>query len=245
MLTGQHGCMISHTPTANTGRGHRTGGLQIAVLLYDAVTALDAVGPYEVLSRIPGAGVVFVGETVGPVRTDVGSLGLDADASLAEVPHPDIIVIPGGPGQNAHMTNGPVHRWLRQADATSTWTVSVCTGSLILAAAGLLTGRAATTHWLAMDTLASHGARPTRRRVVFDGKYATAAGVSAGIDLALALAGRLGGDTVAQSIQLGIEYDPQPPYHSGSPATAPHDVLENVSAARQAILGTAPRVHTA
>jgi transcriptional regulator GlxA family with amidase domain len=234
--------MLPHTPAKHASLGRRPAGTQIAILLFDAVTALDAVGPYEVLSRIPGASVVFVGEAVGPVRTDVGSLGLDVDATLAEVPHPDIVVVPGGPGQNAHMGNGPVHRWLRQADTTSNWTVSVCTGSLILAAAGLLAGRRATTHWLAMDSLAAHGAFPVHERVVFDGKYATAAGVSAGIDLALALAGRLCGDAVAQSIQLGIEYDPQPPYNSGSPSAAPQDVLQNVSAARAAILGAVPGV---
>jgi transcriptional regulator GlxA family with amidase domain len=234
--------MLPPTSPQQTSGGRRPAGTQIAILLFDAVTALDAVGTYEVLSRIPGASVVFVGEAVGPVRTDVGSLGLGVDATLAEVPHPDVVVVPGGPGQNAHMANGPVHRWLRQADATSSWTVSVCTGSLILAAAGLLVGRQATTHWLAMDRLAAHGARPVPERVVFDGKYATAAGVSAGMDLALALAGRLCGDIVAQSIQLGLEYDPQPPYNSGSPTTAPQDVLRKVSAAKAAILGTAAGV---
>lgn len=235
--------MLPDTPFRHTSTAFRPPAQrQIAILLFDAVTALDAVGPYEVLSRIPGAGVVFVGEAVGPVRTDAGSLGLDVDATLEEVPHPDIVVVPGGPGQNAHMANGPVHRWLRQADATTSWTVSVCTGSLILAAAGLLAGRQAATHWLATDRLAAYGARPVPERVVFDGKYATAAGVSAGIDLALALAGRLCGDAVAQSIQLGIEYDPRPPYNSGSPATAPQDVLRNVSAARDAVLGTAAGV---
>jgi putative intracellular protease/amidase len=210
--------------------------MQIAVLLYDQFTALDAVGPYEVISRLPGAQTVFVGERVGPVRNDVGSLALAAEATLAEVPHPDIVVVPGGPGQNAHMADGAVHRWLRTADTTSTWTTSVCTGSLILAAAGLLTGRRATSHWLAIDQLEPLGALVAADRVVFDGKYATAAGVSAGIDLALALTGRIAGDAAAQVIQLGIEYDPQPSYRAGSPDKAPGEILAAVRAASDFIL---------
>jgi len=167
--------------------------MQIAILLFDRFTALDAVGPYEVLSRLPGAEVVFVGEHRGTVRTEVGTLGVSVEAALADVGHPDIVVVPGGPGQTAHMTDGPVHEWLRAVDLTSTWTTSVCTGSLILAAAGLLTGRRASSHWLALDQLPALGATPTLERVVFDGKYVTAAGVSSGIDMALALASRIAG----------------------------------------------------
>lgn len=195
--------------------------MEIAILLFDRVTALDAVGPYEVLSRLPGATVVFAAETPGAKRTDVGSLALVADASLDEHPRPDIVVVPGGPGQTELMEDGPVHEWLRSADRTATWTTSVCTGSLILAAAGLLDGRRATSHWLALDQLASYGARPTSERVVVDGQIVTAAGVSAGIDMGLALAAQIAGAEVAQVIQLGIEYDPQPPFESGSPAKAP------------------------
>jgi len=147
-----------------------------------------------------------------------------------------VIVVPGGPGQNAHMQDGPVRRWLRTADRHSTWTASVCTGSLLLAAAGLLTGRRATTHWLTHDRLAPLGAVPAAERVVFDGKYVTAAGVSAGIDLALSLAGRIAGDFVAQSIQLAHEYQPRPPYRAGSPATAPRAVVEAVRARRRTIV---------
>ncbi|MER5973577.1 DJ-1/PfpI family protein [Streptomyces sp. NPDC002055] len=210
--------------------------MQIAILLFDRLTALDAVGPYEVLSRLPGAEPVFVGERTGPVRNESGSLGLVADALLGELPAPDVIVVPGGPGQTAQMEDGPVHDWLRSADRGSTWTASVCTGSLILAAAGLLTGRRATSHWLALDQLPALGAEPVRERYVFDGKYATAAGVSAGIDMALALAGRIAGDTVAQAIQLGHEYDPQPPYAAGSPDTAPPEVVEALRARSRFVL---------
>ncbi|GAA5609186.1 DJ-1/PfpI family protein [Streptomyces platensis] len=198
--------------------------MQLAILLYDRFTTLDAVGPYETLSRLPGAEAVFVGERTGPYRNDLGSLGLAADATLDEVTAPDILVVPGGPGQLAHMTDGPLHEWIRAVDAHTTWTTSVCTGSLILAAAGLLTGRRATSHWLALDQLPALGAEPTGERVVFDGKYVTAAGVSSGIDMGLTLAGRIAGDTVAQTIQLGIEYDPQPPYDAGSPEKAPAEV---------------------
>jgi transcriptional regulator GlxA family with amidase domain len=199
--------------------------MQIAILLFDRFTALDAVGPYEVLSRLPDAALTFVAEQPGLKRTDTGRLALSADAALDELPQPDVVLVPGGPGQAALMEDGPVHEWLRAAHAHSTWTASVCTGSLILAAAGLLAGRRATTHWLALEELGRLGADVVRERYVFDGKLATAAGVSAGIDVALALAARIAGEQVAQAIQLGIEYDPQPPLNAGSPATAPADVV--------------------
>ncbi|WP_250038208.1 DJ-1/PfpI family protein [Paractinoplanes maris] len=210
--------------------------MQIAILLFDRFTALDVVGPYDVLSHLPGAHVTFVAERPGPVGNEVGTLRLHADAALADVPAPDVVLVPGGPGQNAHMHDGPVQQWLRTVDRHSTWTASVCTGSLLLAAAGLLTGRRATTHWLRHDDLAPLGAVPTAGRVVFDGKYVTAAGVSAGIDLAFGLAGRIAGDFVAQSIQLAHEYQPQPPYQAGDPATAPRAVREAVLARRDAIM---------
>ncbi|OKI00660.1 glutamine amidotransferase [Streptomyces sp. CB02923] len=195
--------------------------MQIAILLYDAFTTLDAVGPYETLSRIPGAETVLVAERTGEHRDGSGTLGLTADATLADVTAPDLLVVPGGTGQAALMDNGPLHDWLRAVDTRTTWTTSVCTGSLLLAAAGLLKGRRATSHWLALDRLPAYGIEPTGERVVFDGKYVTAAGVSSGIDMGLALAGRIAGDTAAQTIQLGIEYDPQPPYDAGSPEKAP------------------------
>jgi putative intracellular protease/amidase len=204
--------------------------MQIAILIFDRLTALDAVGPYEVLSRLPDAEVTFVAQEPGPKRTDTGRLALLADASLTELPHPDLVLVPGGPGQTALMDDGPVHEWLRAAHETSTWTASVCTGSLVLAAAGLLAGRRATSHWLALEELGRLGAEPISERVVFDGKLVTAAGVSAGIDMALALAARVAGEQVAQAIQLGIEYDPQPPFHAGSPGTAPPAVVESLRA---------------
>ncbi|MBL7257828.1 DJ-1/PfpI family protein [Paractinoplanes lichenicola] len=210
--------------------------MQIAVLLFDRLTALDAVGPYEVLAHLPRAQVVFTAERRGPVRTEVGSLALTADATLAEVTRPDVVVVPGGPGQRAHMHDSPILDWLRAVDATSTWTTSVCTGSLLLAAAGLLTGRRATTHWLAHDQLAPLGVVPVTERVVTDGKYVTAAGVSAGLDMAFTLAGRIAGDTVTQAIQLAHEYDPQPPYQAGSPDKAPREVLAAVRSRKEFIL---------
>jgi putative intracellular protease/amidase len=199
--------------------------MQIAILLFNRFTVLDAIGPYQVLSRMPGAEVVFVAEQPGLVTDDRGSLALSAPTALADAPQPDIIVVPGGPGTDDQLQDGPVHEWLRAADATTAWTTSVCTGSLVLAAAGLLAGRRATSHWLAMEELGQLGATPVSERVVFDGKYVTAAGVSAGIDMGLTLAGRVAGDEVAQAIQLMIEYDPQPPYDAGSPAKAPAQIV--------------------
>ncbi|MFJ8660651.1 DJ-1/PfpI family protein [Streptomyces sp. NPDC093795] len=199
--------------------------MQIAVLLYEGLTTLDAVGPYELLARLPGAETVFVAKKTGPVRNDQGSLALVADKSLADVPHPDIVLVPGGPDSRQAMNDPEIQAWLRAADETSTWTTSVCTGSLILGAAGLLSGRRATTHWLAYEELKALGAEPTGERVVFDGKYVTAAGVSSGIDMALHLIGRIAGDETAQTIQLLTEYDPQPPYDAGSPEKAPAAIV--------------------
>ena len=203
--------------------------MKIAVVLYDRLTALDAIGPYEVLSRLPGAELAFVATRTGPVTTDNGMLTLHAERSLDEFPSPDIVLVPGGPGEVSERAGGEVLEWLRQVDRTTTWTTSVCTGSLILAAAGLLEGKRATTHWLAMDELRRLGAEPVSERVVFDGKMVTAAGVSAGIDMALTLAARVAGDQVAQAIQLGIEYDPQPPFQAGSPQKAPAEIVALLS----------------
>jgi putative intracellular protease/amidase len=200
--------------------------MKIAIALYDRFTALDAIGPYEVLSRLPGAKVTFVAAEAGPVRTDNGMLTIEAERSLDELTDPDILLVPGGPGEVAQRAGERMLDWVREADRTSTWTTSVCTGSLILAAAGLLDGRPATGHWLAMDELRRLGARPTGQRVVFDGKIVTGAGVSAGIDMALTLAERIAGADVAQAIQLGIEYDPQPPFDSGAPEKAPEAIVE-------------------
>ncbi|MFF1463888.1 DJ-1/PfpI family protein [Streptomyces sp. NPDC058330] len=204
--------------------------MQIAIVLFDRFTALDAVGPYEMLSRTPGAETVLVAERPGPVRNETGSLALTADRALADVPAPDVVIVPGGPGQSAQMDNEVLLDWLRTADTTSTWTTSVCSGSLLLAAAGLLTGRRATSHWLALDLLETYGADPTGERVVTDGKYVTAAGVSSGIDMGLTLLGRIAGDTHAQAVQLLTEYDPQPPYDAGSPLKAPAELVEEFRA---------------
>lgn len=202
--------------------------MRVAIALFEGFTVLDAVGPYQVLSAVPGVEAVLVGERVGPVLDHVGSARMVAEAAFEEVERADVVVVPGGPGQVHHMDGGPVQEWVRAVDAGSTWTTSVCTGSLILAAAGLLRGRAATTHWLAVDQLDAWGATASPERVVFDGKYVSAAGVSAGIDMGLALAARLAGPMVAQTVQLGIEYDPRPPFDAGSPGSAPAEVVEFV-----------------
>jgi putative intracellular protease/amidase len=199
--------------------------MNTAILLYDGFTALDAIGPCEVLSRIPGSTATFVAVEAGPVRTDNDMLSLVADRTLDEVAAPEVVLVPGGPGEVAARAGGPALDWLRAAHETSRWTTSVCTGSLILAAAGLLDGKRATSHWLALDTLAAMGAQAVDERVVFDGRVVTAAGVSAGIDMALSLATEIAGEQVAQAIQLGIEYDPQPPHDAGSPHKAPPEIV--------------------
>jgi putative intracellular protease/amidase len=211
--------------------------MNTAILLYDGFTALDAVGPYEVLSRLPGARATFVAAEAGPIRTDNGMLMLTAERALCEVPAPEIVLVPGGPGEVAARAGGPALEWLRAAHETSTWTTSVCTGSLILAAAGLLEGKRATGHWLAMEKLRELGADAISERVVFDGKLVSAAGVSAGIDMALALAARIAGDQVAQAIQLGIEYDPQPPFDAGSPQKAPQEIVALLRANSRFVVG--------
>ena len=202
--------------------------MKIAILVFDRLTALDAVGPYEVLSRIPGVELTFVATETGLVRTDTGRLGLTADATLEELARPDIVVVPGGEGNRPLLDDERVLGWLRQAHEHSTWTTSVCTGALLLGAAGILDGKRAITHWAYREKLREYGAEPTIARVVEDGKVITAAGVSAGIDMALTLTARLTGDDVAKAIQLGIEYDPDPPFDSGSPEKAPPALVELV-----------------
>jgi putative intracellular protease/amidase len=211
--------------------------MKIAIPVFDRITALDAIGPYEVLSRLPGAEVVFVGFEPGPVRTDTRMLALYADAALEDLPEPDIVVHPGGFGTRRLMHDERMLDWLRRAHETTTWTTSVCTGSLVLAGAGLLDGLDATTHWAARDILEERGARYVPERFVEQGKIVTAAGVSAGIDMALHLAARIAGDDVAQAIQLSIEYDPQPPFDSGSIAKAPAAIVELVRGAEAAQTG--------
>ena len=202
--------------------------MQIAILIFEKLTALDAIGPYEVLRSVPGWEVKFVAPEKGPVRTDSGHLGLNADYSLAEVDAADIVLVGGGEGNRPLLTDEAVLSWLRQIDATSKWTTSVCTGSLVLGAAGLLEGKRATSNWLFLDQLAGFGATPVEGRYVEDGKLLTAAGVTAGIDMALHLVSREVGPEVAQAIQLGLEYDPQPPFDAGSPSKAPRPIVELV-----------------
>jgi transcriptional regulator GlxA family with amidase domain len=204
--------------------------VRVAIPLYERFTALDAVGPYEVLSRVPGAQVHWLAAAPGLVRTDNDMLGLAADAAYEELPDPEIVLVPGGLGTRALLGDERLLGWIRRAHETSAWTTSVCTGSLLLGAAGLLDGLEATSHWTELETLARFGARPTSRRVVEQGKVITAAGVSSGIDMALVLAARLAGPDVAQMIQLGIEYDPQPPFDSGSRDKAPEDLVERLLA---------------
>lgn len=204
--------------------------MQIAIALFDRFAPLDAVGPYQVLKLLPDTEIVFAAEHAGPVADASGAFTQLAQASFGDVPHPDVILVPGGAGEADHVTDSPLRDWLIEADKTSTWTTSVCTGALILAGAGLLAGRPATTNWLAMDELARLGARPLRERYVFDGKYATAAGVSAGIDMAIALAARLTDDDTAQRYQLAIEYNPKPPF-GGDPYAAPPALTEPLRAA--------------
>jgi putative intracellular protease/amidase len=187
---------------------------EIALFLYDGMTALDAVGPYEVLARLPDAEVKFVAVTPGALTTDAG-LVLTADSGLDDVPAPDVIVIPGS-GRTPIFADPAAVEWVRAAHETSTWTTSVCTGSTLLGAAGILEGKRATCHWAVLEYLRNFGAEPVSERVVTDGKVVTAAGVSAGIDLALVLAGKIAGHDHAKAVQLVIEYDPQPPYTSGS-----------------------------
>ncbi len=204
--------------------------MNIAIPIFDRLTALDAIGPYEVLSRLPGATVHFIAAERGPKRTETAMLAVLADRTLDELQDPEVIVVPGGYGTRALMHDEPTLSWLRNAHETSQWTTSVCTGALLLAAAGILDGLEATTHWLALDTLREHGATPVNRRVVQQGKVITAAGVSSGIDMALSLVANIAGDQLAQAIQLGIEYDPQPPFDSGSTDKAPAHIVELVRA---------------
>lgn len=190
--------------------------MQIAIVLYPGLTALDFIGPYEVLRWLPDAEVRLVWHKPGPITADSGVLVVGATHSFDETPSPDVVLIPGGMTTTTHARDEKLLDWVRQAHATATWTASVCSGSLILAAAGLLTGKRATSHWLALPALKAFGATPVGdERIVHDDDVVTCAGVSAGIDLGLWLAGRIGGEERAKVIQLSMEYDPQPPFDSG------------------------------
>lgn len=213
--------------------------MQIAIVAFPNMAALDAIGPFEVLAHLPDTSIHWVGLDTGVVRTEEGAgVGIQVDQRIEEVTAPDVIVIPGGHGEQQLRDSERFMSWLAAAHATSVWTTSVCTGSLVLAAAGLLDGLPATSHWLALDELATYGALPTLERVVVNEpqRIITAAGVSSGIDMALGLAARLAGDFVAQTIQLGIEYDPQPPFDAGSPAKAPKESVEFLQASSRFLL---------
>jgi transcriptional regulator GlxA family with amidase domain len=207
-----------------------TDNLQVVIPLFNQCTALDAIGPYEVLQRIPSVDVIFVGHQLGEVRTENRMLGLSVDATFEDAPEPDVVVFPGGRGTRRLETDERVLEWVRHAHARTLFTTSVCTGSLVLSAAGLLKGLTATTHWACYDELAVHGAMPTSQRVVehLDARIITAAGVSSGIDMALRLVELLFDRTAAEAAQLMIEYDPQPPFQCGSPDRADHSVMSRV-----------------
>ena len=200
--------------------------LQVAILLYNGMTALDAIGPYEVLQTPTlNTDVRFVASKKGVKQTDFGKLRLTADYSLDEMLCPDILVVPGTAYPKAIMGDPQVIEWIAQVHKTTKWTTSVCTGALGLATAGVLKGLKATTHWLAHEVLKEFGATPTKARVVRDGKVFTAAGVSSGIDMALTLVAEEFGAEAAQLTQLLIEYDPQPPFDAGSPDKAPSAIV--------------------
>ena len=204
--------------------------MQIAIPLFDRFTALDGIGPYEVLQRIPGVDITFIGHDRGVVRSENGFLGIEVDATFEELPRPDVVVFPGGVGTRPLVHDERVLDWVRSAHETTVFTTSVCTGSLVLAAAGLLDGLTATTHWSALDLLAEHGAVPTSERVVehLDRRIITAAGVSSGIDMALRLVELLFDRTAAEACQLMIEYDPQPPFDAGATWKTGDDVMTRV-----------------
>ncbi len=206
-----------------------SGGLEIGLLLFPGVTQLDLTGPYEVFARLPGTAVHLIAKSLEPVRSDRG-LGLMPTTTLGDCPPLDVIVVPGGPGQQQLMEDAVVLGFLKLQAESARYVTSVCTGALVLGAAGLLRGYKATTHWLSLPLLPLFGAEPVEARIVVDRNRVTGGGVTAGIDFGLKLAALLKGEAVAQRIQLQIEYDPEPPFRSGSPKTAPEEI---VAAARR------------
>ena len=212
---------------------------RIGFLLFPRLTQLDLTGPYEVFARLPDVQVMLIGE--GEARSDTG-LRLRADLSPSEAPQLDVVCVPGGPGVNAVMEDGAALAFLRRQAERASWVTSVCTGALVLGAAGLLRGYRATTHWMSLDLLAAFGATAVRERVVIDRNRATGGGVTAGIDFGLRLAAELRGERVARAIQLGMEYDPAPPYDAGSPRTADRELVESVSASRRAMIDERRRI---
>jgi cyclohexyl-isocyanide hydratase len=216
--------------------------LQIGSLLFESVDQIDLTGPFEVLSRIPNSTYRIYAKTMAPVR-DINGLRLTPDATLAEAPPLDVLHVPGGFGQEALMEDAEVLDWIRRQAAGACHIFSVCTGALLCGAAGLLRSRRATTHWASFHLLPFFGAIPINERVVVDGSYVFAAGVTAGIDGALRLAAELRGDDAARAIQLYMAYAPEPPFNSGTPETAPPAILQQARHAVRAI--TAQREETA
>jgi transcriptional regulator GlxA family with amidase domain len=202
--------------------------MQIALFIFERMTALDAVGPLEIIGRVPDADVKIVGKEKGIVRA--GYLGLAVDYAMEDVTTPDLLLVPGARDMDHITSDEKVLDWVRLVDKSTTWTTSVCSGALVLGAAGLLKGKRATTHWQRMENLTSYGAIPVNERVVRDGKFMTGAGVSAGIDMALTLLAEIAGEDHAQFVQLMTEYDPQPPFDSGSLKKAPEKVRERALA---------------
>jgi transcriptional regulator GlxA family with amidase domain len=221
---------LSFLPLDRHGGGGEDRSMKIAILLFEQMAAQDAVGPYEVFRCVPGWEIEFVGVRTGEVRCEGGGLGLVVDRTIDEVKEADVVLVPGGRGSDAVAQDESVLDWLRRVDERTKWTVSVCTGAGILGAAGLLEGKRATSNWLFVERLPDYGADPVGGRWVEDGKTITAAGVTAGIDMALHLVAREAGPEVAQAVQLGIEYDPDPPFDAGSPEKAPAAIVEAVTA---------------
>lgn len=214
--------------------------MQVVIPLFDGMTTLDAVGPYEVMKRLPGAEVVFVGPEKRAYRQEFPGITLEATATLAEVTTPDVVIVPGGPPEAVGpAAQGPLPGWIAQVHPQTTFTTSVCTGSILLAAAGLIQGLEATTHWAGVGILRQMGVTPVARRVVDHGdakRILMGAGISSGIDMALTLAARLSDEDTAQGIQLALEYDPQPPFDAGHPSKAPKAVFERVAVELKAVL---------
>jgi transcriptional regulator GlxA family with amidase domain len=201
--------------------------MRIAIPLFPGFAATDAIGPYEILARLPKADLRFLSLDGGVIHADTGFLGV-ATTPLASLPTPDIVLVPGAINRYLPLTESRFLDWLRAADTGSTWTASVCTGALLLGAAGILRGKRATTNWMDRDLLAGYGVEVQTQRVVFDGKYVTAAGVTAGFDMALALAARIAGEDFAMAAQLALEYQPEPPFDAGSPERAPPHIVNLV-----------------
>jgi putative intracellular protease/amidase len=213
--------------------------MQIVILVYPGMTGLDVLGPYEVLSRLPDAKVRFVARQPGPVTTDTGMLTILAEAGIDEVDAADVFVVGGGPAAcvGAVMQDRETLDWIARLHAGSRYTVSVCNGSWILGAAGVLEGKRAGCHWMGLEALAGFGAEACADRVVVDGKLWTAGGVTSGIDMALTFAAEVAGDDFAQILQLALQYDPKPPFQGGTPETAPEHILRAVQENASAVLG--------